>query len=396
MRDAEPAVKIIAPNRDVTLDDSMIARLKINAEDDYGLAQLRLVYRVEGTDEDPVVIPLKQWDTQQTEAYIEFSWDIEPIGLFPEDVVSYHVEAIDTDNVTGPNVGKSDTHTLRFPSLDELYTEIESNQESEQAGLEALFGEQTDAIGIVDELLDKIRKNQELTAKDEKLLQQALETQRQIEQSAEQLVDSMKKTAEQMQTNELFEMETVQKYQELQELMEEALSEEHKELLRKLSEALERQRLSDQERELMDAKFSQEQFLQQLDQLKELYKQMILQNQLEAAAKQTRELAERQQRLMEQAEEHLARSDEQETGQPAGSERNQDRNADELAKREERIADGMDGLHKELDELGQDMSELDNLQRVGDEIKRLNQFARNENVVPNLREAGSQMQGFST
>ena len=392
VRDAEPKVEIIAPGRDAALDDSMIVRLKINAKDDYGLEQLRLMYRVEGTDEDSVVIPLKQWDAPQTEAYLEFSWDTDPIGLFPEDVISYHVEAIDTDNVTGPNVGKSDTHTLRFPSLDELYTAIESSQESEQVGLEALFEEQTEAIGIVDDLLDKIRKNQELTAKDEKLMQQVLETQRQIERTAEELVDNMKKTAEQMQSNDLFELETVQKYQELQELMEEALSEEHKELLRKLSEALERQQLSDRERELMDANFSQEQFLQQLDQLKEIYKQMILQHQLEAAANQTRELAERQKRLMDQTEEHIAQANRKETSQPTGSDRMPDQNADELAEREERIADGMDELHKDLDELGQEMSVYDNLQRVAEEIDRLNQFARNENVVPNLKEASAQMQ----
>ena len=392
IRDAEPKVEIVEPNRDVVLDDSMIVRLKINAKDDYGLEQLRLVYKVEGKDEDPVVIPLKQWGTQQTEAYIEFSWDTDPIGLFPEDVVSYHVEALDTDNVTGPNIGKSDTHTLRFPSLDELYAAIESSQEGEQAGLEALFEEQTEATGIVDELLDKIRKNQELTAKDEQLMQQVLETQRQIEQTAEELMDNMKKTAEQMQANELFELETVQKYQELQELMEKALSEEHKELLRKLSEALEQQQLSDQERELMEANFNQEQFLQQLDQLKELYKQMILQHQLEAVAKQTEELAERQQRLMNQAQEYLARANQNEESQSTGSEQALNQHGNELANQEKRITDGMDGLHKELDRLSREMSEHNNLQRVADEINRLNQFARDENVVSNLREASTRMQ----
>ena len=392
LRDAEPKVEIIEPNREIVLDDSMIVRLKIDAKDDYGLEQLRLVYKVEGKDEDPVVIPLKQWGTQQTEAYIEYPWDADSIGIFPEDVVSYHVEAIDTDNVTGPNIGKSETHTLRFPSLDELYAEIESSQESELTGLEALFEEQTEAIGIVDELLDKIRKSQELTAKDEQLMQQVLETQRQIEQTAEELVDNMQKTAEQMQANELFELETVQKYQELQELMEKALSEEHKELLRKLSEALEQQQLSDQERELMHANFNQEQFLQQLDQLKEVYKQMILQHQLEAAAKQSEELAERQQRLMEQAEEYLAQSNQQKASQPTGSQQVLDQHGDELAKQEERIADGMAGLHKDLDALGREMSKHDNLKRVADEINRLNQFAKNENVVPNLREASMRMQ----
>ena len=392
IRDAEPKVEIVEPNRDVVLDDSMIVRLKINAKDDYGLEQLRLVYQVEGKDEDPVAIPLKQWGTQQTEAYIEFSWDTDPIGLFPEDVVSYHVEALDTDNVTGPNIGKSDTHTLRFPSLDELYAAIESSQEGEQAGLEALFEEQAEATGIVDELLDKIRKSQELTAKDEQLMQQVLETQQQIEQTAEELLENMKKTAEQMQTNELFELETVQRYQELQELMDEALSEEHKELLRKLSEALEQQQLSDQERDLMEANFNQEQFLQQLDQLKELYKQMILQHQLEAAAKQTAELAERQQRLMNQAQEYLAQVNRNEESQSTGSEQALDQHGNELANQEKRIADAMDGLHKELDQLSREMSEHNNLQRVADEINRLNQFARDENVVSKLREASTQMQ----
>lgn len=392
IRDAKPKVEIIQPDRDAVLDDSMMVHLEIDGKDDYGVAQLRLVYRIEGNDEESVVVPLKHWQTPQTEAYIEFSWDTDPIGLFPEDVISYHVEAIDTDNVTGPNVGKSDTHTLRFPSLDELYAAIESSQEGEQAGLETLFEEQTEAIGIVDELLDKIRKNQELTAKDEQLMQQVLETQRQIEQTAEELVDNMKKTAERMQANELFELETVQKYQELQELMKEALSEEHKELLRKLSEALEQQQLSDQERELMEANFSQEQFLQQLDQLKELYKQMILQHQLEAVVKQTKDLAGRQQRLMDQAGEYLTRADQIEPSQPTSKQQTPNQYNDELAKQEERIADEMDGLHRELGELGREMSKHDNLRRVGNEIDRLNQFAKNENVVPNLKEASKQMQ----
>ncbi|MDE0503440.1 MAG: hypothetical protein OXI86_05095 [Candidatus Poribacteria bacterium] len=391
VRDAEPMVELIEPNRDVVLDDSMIARLKINAKDDYGLERLQLVYEVEGNDENPVVVPLKQWGTQQTEAYIEFSWDTDPIGLFPGDVISYHVEAIDTDNVTGPNIGKSDTHTLRFPYLDELYAAIETSQEVEQTGLEILFEEQSEAIGIVDELLDKIRKNQELTAKDEQLMQQVLETQRQIKQTAEELVESMKKTADQMQANELFELETVKKYQELQELMEEALSEEHKELLRKLSEALEQQQLSDQERELMDANFSQEQFLQQLDQLKELYKQMILQNQLEKAAKLAEELVERQQRLLEKAEEYLAQANRREANQTTGPQQELDRHGDELAKQEKRIAQEMEELHSDLDELGREMSKHDNLKRVADEIDRLNQFARNDNVVSNLEDASRQM-----
>ena len=59
-------------------------------------------------------------------------------------------------------------------------------------------------------------------------------------------------------------------------------------MLRKLAEALEMQELSEQEQKLMEANFNQERFLQQLDRLKDLYKQMIIQQKLEAAVNQTK------------------------------------------------------------------------------------------------------------
>ena len=199
----------------------------------------------------------------------------------------------------------------------------------------------------------------------------------------------MKLTTEQMQKQQLFDMQTVEKFQELQELMQQALSEEHKELLRKLAEALEQQELSEQEQKLMEANFNQERFLQQLDRLKDLYKQMIIQQKLEAAVNQTKELAERQERLMDQLSDlaEQARQDSQSNPQDV------DRRLNRLANQEERIADEMNDLHQTLEELGEEMLELENLKRVGDEIKRLNQFARDVQIAQDLRSATQQMRG---
>ncbi len=382
IQDTEPKIEIVEPGRDVVLDELMNIALRIDAKDDYGVQNIRLVYRIEGQDEDETVVPLKTWQSPQMAAYIEFPWDLDALGLFPEDVVSYHVEAIDADNVTGPNIGKSDTYTVRFPSLAELYDEIESEQEIEQQGFEALYDEQAEATATINDLLDKIRKSHELTLKDEKLMEQVVEAQKQIEQAAKELIEEMKKTTGQMEKRQLFDLETVQKYRELQELMEEALSEEHKELLRKLSEALEQQQLSEQEKKLMEANFNQEQFLQQLERMKELYKQMILQQKLEAAVNQAKELAERQEQLMEQAKELLDQAE-------RGNEEN--KRGNELAKQEERVAEGLEDLLEKLDELGQQMAEQENLQRVADEVKRLNQLAREQQIGEKLQQTSSQM-----
>ena len=73
---------------------------------------------------------------------------------------------------------------------------------------------------MIDTLLGKIRKSQELTLNDENLMQRVLENQKQIEETAKQLVEDMKQTSKEMEQNQLFDTETIQKYQELQNLME--------------------------------------------------------------------------------------------------------------------------------------------------------------------------------
>ena len=383
IKDAEPQIEVVAPGKDVVLNDSMVVSLQLDAKDDYGVEKIQLVYRVAGANDD-VIVPLKMWHPTEAAVFIEFAWDIDPIGLYPGDILSYHAEAIDADNVSGPNVGKSNIYSIRFPTIAELYDAVEFEQEAEMQGLEALYDDQAEQTSIVDELLDRIRKSQELTLKDEKLMERVLKNQEQIEQTAKDLIEEMKQTTEQMQKQQLFDMQTVEKFQELQELMDQALSEEHKDLLRKLAEALEQQELSEQEQKLMEANFNQERFLQQLDRLKDLYKQMIIQQKLEAAVNQSKELAEHQERLMEQLRD-LAERASQNNRQDA------DQGIDGVAQQEERITEGMGDLHQELDELGEEMSELENLKRIADEIKRLNQFARDVHIEQDLRSATQQM-----
>ena len=374
LEDAAPDVAIVAPARDTVLDDAMLVELKVEATDDYGIQELQLVYRVESEGAEEVNVPLKRWTVEdalsQRSVFVAYTWDVDRVGMFPGETLAYYVQALDIDDVSGPNIGKSHTFTLRFPSLSELYDAVATEQETEQRGLEELVDEQADATGLVDTLLDKIRKSQELTLNDENLMQQVLENQKQIEETAKQLIENMKETAEEMEQNQLFDTETIEKYQELQELMEKALSEEHKELLQKLAEALAKQQMNEQERSMAEANLSQEQFLQQLERAKSLYEQILLEQELEAAAKQAKALAEQQKQLMDT----LASLE-------------QSAPTSDLAEKEDRVADEFSQLSEKLEELGTKMGELarnndsdiagapPQIERLADEIIRLNQFA---------------------
>ena len=379
-KDTAPDVNIVSPARDTVLDNAMLVDLKVEATDDYGIQALQLVYRVEAEGAEEVTVPLKRWGVENApvrrSVSVAYRWDVDRIGIFPGEVLAYYVQALDNDDVSGPNIGKSPTYTLRFPSLSELYDSVATEQETEQQGLEDLVDEQADATGLIDTLLGKIRKSQELTFNDENLMQQVLDNQKQIEQAAKQLVEDMQQTAEDMEQKQLFDTETIQKYQELQELMEQALSEEHKEILRKLSEALAKQQVSEQERSMMEANLSQEQFLQQLERAKSLYEQILLQQELEAAAKQAQALAEQQKELMDTLE----------TSPESAP-------ANELAQKEDRVGEEFGKLSENLDELGAEMGELaknkenapPQIERLADEVKRLNQFAKDQNLPEDLQ-----------
>ena len=378
-KDTPPEVNIISPARDTVLDNAMLVELEAEASDDYGVQALELVYRVETEGAEEMNIPLKRWDGQNApvrrSVSVVYTWDVDPIGIFPGEVIAYYVQALDNDTVSGPNIGKSPTYTLRFPSLSELYDSVATEQEAEQRGLEELVDEQADATGLIDTLLGKVRRHQELTFTDENLMQQVLENQKQIEQTAKQLVEDMKETAKEMEKNQLFDTETIQKYQELQNLMEQALSEEHKEILRKLSEALSKQQTQDQERAMTDANLSQEQFLQQLERAKSLYEQILLQQELEAAAKQAQALAEQQKELMDTLETSLESAP-----------------ANQLAEKEDRVGDEFGKLSEKLGRLGTDMGALaenkenapPQIGRIADEIERLNQFTKDHKLSETL------------
>ena len=362
----------------------MLVELRVEATDDYGIQELQLVYRVESEGAEAVNVPLKRWEGEDAlshrSVFVAYTWDVDRIGMFPGETLAYYLQALDIDDVSGPNIGKSHTYTLRFPSLSELYDAVATAQETEQHGLEELVDEQADATGLVDTLLDKIRKSQELTLNDENLMQQVLENQKQIEETAKQLIENMQQTAEEMEQNQLFDAETIEKYQELQDLMEKALSEEHKELLQKLSEALAKQQVDDQERSMAEANLSQEQFLQQLERAKSLYEQILLEQELEAAAKQAKALAEQQKQLMDTLE-----SSEQSAP------------TYDLAEKEDRVADEFQQLSEKLEALATKMGELaqnhenapPQIERLADEIGRLNQFAH-EHQLPEMLEATSE------
>ncbi|HYX92083.1 MAG TPA: DUF4175 domain-containing protein, partial [Myxococcaceae bacterium] len=113
--DAPPKVELLAPQPDLEIDPGEKVTLRYDAQDDFGITALELVFRGPSGKEQRV--PLPREDGRRTRN--SFSWDLGGLPLHPGDRVSYFVEARDNDGLAGAKKGVSRTQVVRIYSAAE-------------------------------------------------------------------------------------------------------------------------------------------------------------------------------------------------------------------------------------------------------------------------------------
>ena len=377
LADQPPRISIVQPGQDTELGENMTVPLQIEAQDDYGIATIKLHYEVEKEDEKHS-FDIFRTDSPQADVSLSHAWDLTPLRLFPEDVVSYYAEAADADNISGPNIGRSRVFTIRLPSLYEVYKDLEDDQELQQLGMEDVRSQQDDVKDMVDDLISELKKEKELDWAGKKELERAAELQKQIEEKTKDLAQQINETVKKMEENPLMGMEALEKIQELRNLMNEVATEEMKQIMRKLAEAMEQANPSQQQRDLMSASFKQEEFMEKLDRMIDLFKKMQLEQKLEVAANQAEELVRQQTETLEQSEQLAKES----TDDPETQTK-----SDMLADREMRIKEQTEQLLNDLDALAEEMKE--EIPNIAENVEKLTEQAKQAQIPEELQRASS-------
>ncbi|MBI2371090.1 MAG: DUF4175 family protein [Deltaproteobacteria bacterium] len=108
--DEAPTVEILSPGEDLEVLGHEVLPLEYRARDDYGLRAVRLVYTdVQGKDRS---LPLEEELRGAPGVRGRFNWDLSSLGLVPGERITYRVEALDTDTLSGPKVGISRSFTI--------------------------------------------------------------------------------------------------------------------------------------------------------------------------------------------------------------------------------------------------------------------------------------------
>jgi len=339
--DHKPLVRILSPDRSIDLPSDMKVDVSTYAADDYGLTSLALVYFMEGGEESRA--PIGTLGNAPREIHEVYTWDLTELGLLPGEVVYYSVEVLDNDTVSGPKASRSEIHSVRFPTMAEIYEDVEQDYEE---GIDEL----TDALRRgrelrerLDEIMREVKSAEELTWEQRQSISGAVTEREKLGESVKQVTESLEEVVDKMGGSELVDEEVFEKIMEIQKLLSEISDPELLDSIQQLNEALQNVDRAAVAAAVEELKANQEQILKNLDKTIELLKRLKAEEQMQAA--------------LEQIEDLLAKQDEinsrLEKDGPSGED------LERMAGEESEVKEGLGDLEKSLKEVEEALSSID-------------------------------------
>lgn len=143
--DRPPVVRILRPAGDRRVTPLEEVGIEAQAEDDYGIAGLELVYAVNGGEPHAVVLGRGGTAPAHTGSYLLF---LEDLGVRPGDFIAYYARARDVGRFRRPAEARSDMYFLEVVPFEEEFVAAESAALGglTQRSLESLIRAQKDIV----------------------------------------------------------------------------------------------------------------------------------------------------------------------------------------------------------------------------------------------------------
>ncbi len=381
--DMAPIVKIIFPARDLDLGDDMVLPIQAVVSDDFGVSRLQLVYWINDSPERhtiPVAVnPL------QKEQIISHIWDLTPLSLITEDVVSYYLKATDNDAVSGPKSSQTQTFTLRFPSLFEIMAEVERQQQQTMNGMEKSLRELDKMQQKIDQFQQEMKKENQISwDKQKELMDKLDQLQKQSEQIQEH-AESFEQILQKMEQNQAVTEETMNKMKEVEKILQELDPKRLQDLMDRLKRDMPTMSEEQMMKELENLKKNQQDFKERLDRTLALLKKLQAEQKLSQMQQKLEEMEKRQQNLEDKLNEPDQKSNKSDDPSPKSQEEKPGKrppNPEELRRQQAKIADQQQKLDQDMKEFQKMLQESDNkfapeaqqLQQESDQMKMQEQM----------------------
>lgn len=352
LADAPPVLAVHTPNGDLDLPAGQQVPLQITGQDDLGLSELRLHFRKDANG-PWTEVPLSRFSGEPREASVTTRWDASSLGLLPGQTATFRFELLDDNTYSGRGRTLSPTFELRFPSLADLYDNIDRTQNGVQNSLEKVTEQARELQKSLDKLARQQNRGNEEKPSFERSeeLKSALDRQQQITQKIDQAASELRQSLEHAAERQAFDEELTRKLREMSELMNQIQSQEFKDALRRMQQALENMDRQALEQSLPDWQKQSKEMLANLERSIELLKQLRQEEKLDGLAKRAEEL-KKQQDALNREHEALEKS---RAGDKPKSSAEREAQSKALAEQQQRAAEQTEKLAKEARDLAQEL-----------------------------------------
>ncbi len=308
LADQFPFVRLVSPPGEVDLHEDMQLPLLIQAQDDYGLSAMTIAFQVTGEADAAVDssrfrrLPLPLPLPLRTSYTVAYTWDLSASPLLPNEVLLYYLEVRDNDTISGPKSARTALCRARFPSIYELYEEVNRSQDEAIAAMEENYQRSQELKSRLEAMAQQLQRSEELSWQKKQEVGEALKEQQQLQEELQKVADQLEEMVRTMDENRLLSSETLEKYQQLQELYRDIMTPELQQSMERMAQAMQKIDPEELRKALEAHKLSEEALNQNLDRTLALLKRLKMEQQLDQSIRMTEDLRERQQEIPRQGQ----------------------------------------------------------------------------------------------
>ena len=296
--DAPPVITVALPAGDLDLPAGQLVPYDAIIQDDLGVSELQLEWRKDAA-EPWHALSLATFHDEPREARAAARWDASPLALLPGQSGVFRFVAFDNARPGPRGRATSGEYRVRFPSLSDLYASLEQQQEGVSKALEKA-AQQTREVQKSLERLERqpqAQGRQSPSFERAEEMKKAAERQQAVAQQVNEAANDMRESLEQAAEREAFQQQLQQKLREMSDIMKDIQSQEFKDALKRMQEALQKMDRRAMEEALQPLAEQNKDLLQQLERSLELLKQLREEERLDALARRADDLKSRQDEL---------------------------------------------------------------------------------------------------
>ncbi|MFN4768399.1 MAG: DUF4175 family protein [Candidatus Kapaibacterium sp.] len=340
--DGYPAISLVEPQGDVQAKPDVRIPIRVTITDDYGFSQLTLNYKLTASryaapekDYKRIVIPMAP---SGTSAEVSYLWDLQSIGISPEDSYEFFVEVFDNDRITGPKSARTSVIALRLPSLADVFRQAEKKQDDAAKDLETVMKKAEEVARDMEQMQREMMKQKRMASdwNAQKKMDDMLKQQEAMQEKLQQAQEKLEQMTDMLKENKALSPETLQKYAELQKLMKSIDSKEMRDAMERMKQAMEQMSPEQMQQAMKNFKFNEEDFKKQIERTMQLLKRIQTEQKVDELSRRAEDLQRRQDDLQKQAE----------NTNPSDA-----KSRDELSKKQDALKEDMKQLAKDAKEM---------------------------------------------